>query len=158
MMRHRFRLAIGTAALGGAIALTGCAGASDGGSGDVSTAGSIEGTYRYTLEPVDGESLPGEFSDPADLASFPWVHTITLDDGVYRLAWRTRSESGTTKDGTYSVDDDTLVIDGFDDKGFPAHLELIFEVTPDGLVLTPGRGMSEGDAYVFTARPWERID
>lgn len=144
---------------GMSVAVAGCAADSAQSPGSERASNAIDGTYRYTLTREDAEAGPPAYRNPPRLRWFPWTNTITLDDGVYQLSWRTAVDSGTDLAGEFTVDADLLKIDGFDDAGRPFHWDLTFDVTADGdLVLTPSPDMHEDDVFVFTTHPWERID
>jgi len=117
----------------------------------------LDGTYRWTLTAADAvqHGTPSD-GTPAALATYPWVFTITIHNG----RWGLHHEEA---DGAY-VDCDspgcTLTVEGdtlhFKRNGTP----LTFTYTQDAngtLHLTGISPIEDGDNYVFSTEPWERI-
>lgn len=155
--RAAIAILISTASL----VLVGCSGSTSGAppteARPTSADPSMEGTYRWTL--TRSEAQAADWRRDADLATLPWTMTVTLDDGTYQLSWQDAEGAETDPVGEYRLDGDQLIVDGFDNNGMPVHMEFTYAVRSDGsLDLTPPPEMSTDDAFVFTSRPWERID
>ena len=62
-----------------------------------------------------------EDKSPKHLATFPWVFTMTLDDGKWTLAHREAGQPYTEGAGTYALDGDRLAFTWPQD-GYSPHL------------------------------------
>jgi TRAP-type C4-dicarboxylate transport system substrate-binding protein len=129
----------------------------DGGDVDAPAQVSVDGTYRWTLTEEDGRTNGGPVLDEAALATFPWIFTVTLEDGIWTMRHVDGDEGSFVDcaDCTYTIDGDTI---SFEQGG--AHLDFTF--TPDrsgNLQLEPfGPRVDPGGDFVMTTEPWERID
>ena len=129
-------------------------------SGDVSSdAGLLDGTYRWTLTGEDAlnHGLPQDRT-PEALATFPWMFTVTLNDGSWTMrndsADGTSVDCGTDDDCTYTLEGDYIV---FSQEG--ELLNFTFSVDADGtLHLAAQSSTSAGPAWVMATNPWERLD
>jgi hypothetical protein len=118
---------------------------------------SVDGTYRWTITEDDALTSHPDPLSPEDLATFPWVFTVTLEEGM----WFMRHYDGEGSfvdcgDCTYTIDDDTI---SFEQGG----VRLDFTFTSDehgNLHLEPSAGprADPGGDFVMTTKPWERLD
>jgi TRAP-type C4-dicarboxylate transport system substrate-binding protein len=118
---------------------------------DAATA-ALNGTYRWTLTADDAlaHGLPQD-KTPEALATFPWILTVSLDDGIW--TWPDECD---TDDCTFVVDGDRIV---FYWHKVGAVLKFTFTTDADGtLHLHPLAPMDPGDAFVWSTEPWEKID
>ena len=87
--------------------------ADDDGSSDTAAAKPLDGTYRWTITKDDAlvHGLPGD-KKPENLATFPWVFTMTMNAGTWELRHRdAEGESDDAGHGSYTVDGDQIVFD-----------------------------------------------
>jgi TRAP-type C4-dicarboxylate transport system substrate-binding protein len=106
----------------------------------------LDGTYTWTITPDD--AIANGFEDVAWL---PCTWTVRLNGGEWTMEESCASDIA---DGTYEVFRDRVVFTWF--NGF----EQAFAHTVDNdgtLTLTPEPGMPEGDAFVWSTKPWERV-
>jgi TRAP-type C4-dicarboxylate transport system substrate-binding protein len=118
---------------------------------DAATA-ALNGTYRWTLTKDDARAH-GAPSDktPEGMAFFPVILTVSLDDGIW--TWPDECD---TDDCTFVVDGDRIV---FYWHKVGAVLEFTFTTDADGtLHLYPLAPMDPGDVFVWSTKPWEKID
>jgi hypothetical protein len=112
------------------------------------TASPIDGTYQWTLTEADSRAH-GETPD----ASYPWVFTITLDQGAAQLHIEFANGSPEEHSGTYEVVGNRLT---FHTSGLTESFD--FTADADGnLQMTAVLPMDPGDVYVNTAKPWMLI-
>jgi TRAP-type transport system periplasmic protein len=117
-------------------------------------AGELSGTYRWTITKDDVAASKTEDKSPEHLATFPWMFTMTLDDGKWTLLHREAGQPSTEGPGTYAVDGNRL---SFTWDGNV----LTFMVAMDGkgsLHLRPVEPMEAGDQFVWATHPWTKID
>jgi hypothetical protein len=120
---------------------------------------SLNATYRWTLTEDDAQRVAESIASIGEqLATFPWVFTMTLQDGTWTMR---HDESGDawvdcdTDDCTYAVDGDHIVF-VWGPEGIA--LEFTFTVDDDGTVhLDPLDGVSADDGFVWSSQPWEPI-
>jgi TRAP-type C4-dicarboxylate transport system substrate-binding protein len=115
----------------------------------------LNGVYRWTLT-EDDALAHGNPSDktPESLATYPWIFTMTMTDGAWELRHRDGEGDWDDGSGPYTVDTDRVV---FDWNG--SLLEFTFTHDDDGtLHLEPAAPMNSGDMYVWSTKPWVRID
>jgi TRAP-type C4-dicarboxylate transport system substrate-binding protein len=126
--------------------LVGAADSTDEGDG----AGTLVGIYTWTLTADDAVSS-GE--DPAEMTWLPCTYVMSMDGGEWRLEEEC-SDSANVYGGTYEVFRDQVLFTWYDG------LELAFTYAVDGsnLVLTPEPGTPDTDAFVWSAKTWERVD
>jgi TRAP-type transport system periplasmic protein len=116
--------------------------------------GELSGTYRWTITKDDVAASKTEDKSPEHLATFPWMFTMTLDDGKWTLLHREAGQPSTEGPGTYAVDGNRL---SFTWDGNV----LTFMVAMDGkgsLHLRPVQPMDAGDQFVWATHPWTKID
>jgi len=118
-------------------------------------ASDLNGTYRWMITKDDALASPTEDKSAERLATFPWVFTMTLEDGTWTL---THTEAGQTlTDATgspYSISRDriTFTWEGYD-------LTFTFSVDDEGnLKVRPVEPMDAGDKFVWATHPWTKID
>jgi TRAP-type C4-dicarboxylate transport system substrate-binding protein len=119
-------------------------------------AGALSGTYRWTLTKDDVVASKTEDKSPEHLATFPWVFTMTLEDGTWTLAHREAGKPDTDGPGTYALDGDRLSFTWPQEGAV-----LTFTIVVDGkggLRLKPVQPMDAGDQFVWAAHPWTKID
>jgi TRAP-type C4-dicarboxylate transport system substrate-binding protein len=117
-------------------------------------ASELSGTYRWTITKDDVAASKTEDKSPEHLATFPWMFTMTLDDGKWTLLHREAGQPSTEGPGTYAVDGNRL---SFTWDGNV----LTFMVAMDGkgsLHLRPVQPMDAGDQFVWATHPWTKID
>jgi TRAP-type transport system periplasmic protein len=123
--------------------------------GDTRTApADLNGIYRWTITKEDVVASKTEDKSPEHLATFPWIFTMTLDDGKWTLSHREAGQPYTDGADTYTLKGDRL---SFTWDGNV----LIFTVAVDGkgnLHLRPVQPMNAGDQFVWTTHPWTKID
>ena len=113
----------------------------------------LNGTYRWTITRDDAlaNGTP-EVIRPENLATLPLIFTVTLDDGTCQLD----ADDGYSDTCTYVVDGDRMVVDWASGVG---PFEYTFTQADDGtLQFRPAGPMPDGDAFVGTTKPWEKID
>jgi TRAP-type C4-dicarboxylate transport system substrate-binding protein len=115
----------------------------------------LNGTYRWTITEEDAVASPTEDKSPEHLATFPWVMTITLQNGAWTLSNRSAEGNhleAAEKEFTVSGDRITFQWDG-------AELPFTFSVDGVGnLHLVPVEPMNAGDQFVWASHPWTKID
>jgi TRAP-type C4-dicarboxylate transport system substrate-binding protein len=123
--------------------------------GDTGTApADLNGIYRWTITKDDVVASKTEDKSPEHLATFPWIFTMTLDDGKWTLSHREAGQPYTDGVDTYTLKGDRL---SFTWDGNV----LTFTVAVDGkgnLHLRPVQPMNVGDQFVWATHPWTRID
>ena len=115
---------------------------------------SLDGTYRWTIT-KDDALAHGLASDkkPENLATMPWVFTMTMNDGTWALGNRDDQGAQEHDGGTYTVDGDQVVFNWNGDL-----LTFAFNVDGDGtLHLDPQPPMNPGDQFVWGTEPWTKI-
>jgi TRAP-type C4-dicarboxylate transport system substrate-binding protein len=114
-------------------------------------AAALNGTYRWTLTADDAIEHDQSEELVEELATSPWIFTVGLDDGIWTMAGECD-----TPDCTYAVYANTIV---FDWHKTGSVLEFTFTTDADGtLHLHPTGGMNPGDQFVWTTKPWEKLD
>jgi TRAP-type transport system periplasmic protein len=116
-------------------------------------AGDLNGTYRWTITKEDALASNPEDKSAEHLATFPWMFTMTLDDGKWTLSHREAGQPYTDGADTYTLKGDRLLFtwDGN---------VLTFAVAVDGkgnLHLRPVQPMDAGDQFVWATHPWTKI-
>jgi TRAP-type C4-dicarboxylate transport system substrate-binding protein len=123
--------------------------------GDTGTApADLNGIYRWTITKDDVIASKTEDKSPEDLATFPWIFTMTLDDGKWTLSHREAGQPYTDGADTYTLKGDRLSFTW--DRNV-----LTFTVAVDGkgnLHLRPVQPMNAGDQFVWATHPWTKID
>jgi hypothetical protein len=123
--------------------------------GDTGTApADLNGIYRWTITKDDALASTTEDKSPEHLATFPWMFTMTLDDGKWTLSHREAGQPYTDGADTYTLKGDRL---SFTWDGNV----LTFTVAVDGkgnLHLRPVQPMNVGDQFVWATHPWTKID
>ncbi len=72
----------------------------------------LNGTYRWTLTEADAlEHGPASLKTPEELAAFPYVQTVVLEDGIWSMVVGGYPPECDTDDCTYVVDGDRIVFD-----------------------------------------------
>jgi TRAP-type C4-dicarboxylate transport system substrate-binding protein len=125
--------------------------------GDTGTApADLNGIYRWTMTKQDALASTTEDKSPEHLATFPWMFTMTLDDGRWTLSHREAGQVFTDGADTYTLKGDRLSF-----TWSRVGMVLTFTVAVDGkgnLHLRPVQPMSVGDQFVWATHPWTRID
>jgi TRAP-type C4-dicarboxylate transport system substrate-binding protein len=115
----------------------------------------LNGVYRWTMTEEDAVASGTELTTPEALATYPWVMTLTLDDGTWALV--VRSEGMDKLDATdeeFEVAGDRIT---FNWDG--AQLVFTFSVDAEGnLELTPVEPMPAGDQFVWSTHPLAKIE
>jgi TRAP-type C4-dicarboxylate transport system substrate-binding protein len=122
--------------------------------------GALNGTYRWTITDEDAlaHGTPSDRTDEA-LADYPAVFTVTLHDGIW--AFHEVRPSGAkdecnTDDCTFAIDGDRITFNWARGSGV---LEFTFTADDDGtLHWQPEGRMPAGDVFIWTTKPWQRID
>jgi len=117
-------------------------------------AGDLNGIYRWTITKQDVVASKTEDKSPEHLATFPWMFTMTLDDGKWTLSHREAGQPYTDGADTYTLKGDQLAFtwDGN---------VLTFTVSVDGkgnLHLRPVQPMDAGNQFVWATHPWTKIN
>jgi TRAP-type transport system periplasmic protein len=117
-------------------------------------AGDLNGTYRWTITKQDVVASKTEDKSPEHLATFPWMFTMTLDDGKWTLSHREAGQPYTDGADTYTLKGNQLAFtwDGN---------VLTFTVSVDGkgnLHLRPVQPMDAGNQFVWATHPWTKIN
>ena len=116
----------------------------------------LDGTYRWTITSDDAlaHGTPGD-ETPENLATLPWVFTITMNNGTVQLKHHDAQGDQNDGDGRYTVDGDRIVFAWH----FAAATETFtYSVDDNGtLHLDPQLPMDSGDQFVMTTNPWEKI-
>jgi TRAP-type C4-dicarboxylate transport system substrate-binding protein len=121
---------------------------------------SLNGIYRWTLTGEDVLASPTEDKSAGHLATFPWVLTMTLQDGTWSF---THTEAGqpmtdASRD-TFSVAGDQISF-VWPEGGGPGYtVTFTFSVDDEGgLHLRPVGSMNPGEVFVWTTKPWTKIE
>ena len=116
----------------------------------------LNGTYRWTITEEDAlaNGTPAD-KTPENLATFPWVFTMTLQDGEWTLSNRAADGNWTGDPGmTYTVDGNRISMD----SGAWVNT-FTFTVGDDGSIeVTPVLPMEAGDKFVMATHPWTKIE
>jgi TRAP-type C4-dicarboxylate transport system substrate-binding protein len=116
----------------------------------------LNGTYRWTITKDDVVASKTEDKSAEHLATFPWMFTMTLDDGKWTLSHREAGQPYTEGPGTYALEGHRLSFT------WPqAGNVLAFTVAVDdksNLHLRPVQPMDAGDQFVWATHPWTKID
>jgi TRAP-type C4-dicarboxylate transport system substrate-binding protein len=115
----------------------------------------LNGIYRWTLTGEDAVASGTQPTTPENLATFPWVMTLTLDEGKWDLTVRSEGEDSLeATDEQFDVAGDRVT---FNWEG--AQLEFTFVVDEEGnLELTPVEPMEAGDQFVWATYPLVKIE
>jgi hypothetical protein len=115
----------------------------------------LNGVYRWTVTEEDAVASGTEPTTPEHLATFPWVMTLTLDEGTWALTVRSEGEDSLeATDEEFEVSGDRIK---FHWEG--AQLEFTFSVDSEGnLELTPVEPMPAGDQFVWSTYPLTKIE
>ena len=125
--------------------------------GTDTTATVLDGAYRWTLTAADAMAygLPND-KTPQSQATFPWVFTMTMDAGAWRLA-NIDGQGVANEDaghGSYTVEGDHVVFREADEV-----FDYTFSVDADGTVhLVAQPPISPGTAWVMATNPWTKTD
>lgn len=120
----------------------------------------LNGTYRWTLTTEDVLASPTEGKSAAHLATFPWIFTMTLQDGTWSF---THTEAGQpmtdASHDKFSVAGDRISF-VWPEGGGPGYtITFTFSVDDQGeLHLRPVPPMNPGEVFVWTTHPWTKID
>ena len=115
----------------------------------------LDGTYRWTITAADALTYgtPGD-KTPENQATFPWIFTVTMNDGHWTMKHRQADGDFDDGEGTYTVQGDRVVLDsvgGIVDT-------FAFEVDGEGTLHLTGQGGSDpGDVFVMATNPWTKI-
>ena len=121
----------------------------------VGVATPLDGTYRWTITAADALTYgtPGD-KTPENQATFPWIFTVTMNDGHWTMKHRQADGDFDDGEGTYTVQGDRVVLDsvgGIVDT-------FAFEVDGEGTLHLTGQGGSDpGDVFVMATNPWTKI-
>jgi TRAP-type C4-dicarboxylate transport system substrate-binding protein len=117
-------------------------------------ASDLNGTYRWTITKEDALASETEDKSPEHLAEFPWVFTMTLEDGTWKLTHTEVGEPYTDSPGdTYSIRGDRIIFDWED-----YILTFTFSVDDQGnLEVRPVEPMGAGEQFVWATHPWTKI-
>ena len=121
----------------------------------ISGASALDGTYQWTITEDDAlaHGTPDDRT-PENLATLPWTFRIEISEGAWTLVNTDSSGSHEEGRGTFTVADGTI---SFNWQGNT----LAFDVAVDehgSLRLTPRPPMDPGDQYVWSTKPWDRVD
>jgi TRAP-type transport system periplasmic protein len=120
------------------------------------TPGDLNGTYRWTITKQDAFASKTEDKSPEHLATFPWMFTMTLDNGTWTLSHREAGQVFTDGADTYTFEGDRL---SFTWPQEGTVLTFTFSVDDKGnLHLRPVEPMNAGDQFVWATHPWTKID
>ena len=114
----------------------------------------LDGTYRWTL--TEDDAVAHEPGGPRadELATFPWVFTMTMEAGTWELVNRAGDGTADAGHGSYTVDGDHIV---FHENA--EQFDYTFRVATDGTVhLVPQPPINPHTAWVFATNPWTKID
>jgi hypothetical protein len=114
----------------------------------------LNGVYRWTLTGEDAAASGTQPTTPENLATFPWVMTLTLDEGTWDLTVRSEGEDYVeASQEQFDVAGDRIT---FNWEG--AQLDFTFSVDAEGnLELTPVEPMEAGDQFVWSTYPLAKI-
>jgi TRAP-type C4-dicarboxylate transport system substrate-binding protein len=118
----------------------------------------LDGTYRWTLTTEDALAHGTANQTPEELATFPWVLTVTLDDGRWTMLFQSDSEEWIGCDSVdclYTVDGNRIVFDG-EPGGYVS--EFTFSSDENGNLQLQAASADAGAVFVMTTKPWERIN
>jgi TRAP-type transport system periplasmic protein len=119
-------------------------------------AGDLNGTYRWTITKQDVVASKTEDKSPEHLATFPWMFTMTLDDGTWTLSHREAGQPYTDGADTYALEGDRL---SFTWPQEGTVLTFTFSVDDKGnLHMRPVEPMDAGDQFVWATHVWTKID
>ena len=120
----------------------------------------VNGTYRWTLTADDVLASQTEEKSTAHLATFPWVFTMTLQDGTWTLTHTEAGQSLTDASAdSYVLAGDQITFEWNEGGGPADKLRFTFAVDSEGgLRLQPIEPMNTGDVFVWTTHSWTRID
>jgi TRAP-type C4-dicarboxylate transport system substrate-binding protein len=116
----------------------------------------LNGTYRWELTKDDALASPTEDKSPDHLATFPWIFTLTLEDGTSTLFldWGGGPSYYENPGAPYSVEGNRIT---FATGGVP--ITFTFTVDEDGnLHVEPVQPMGAGEEFVMATKPWTKIE
>jgi hypothetical protein len=162
-IKNRSPLAALVLIAGAAFVAAGCGG--DGGADDnaapveaqEAAPNELAGIYRWTLSKEDARANESESESPAHLATFPWIFTMTLNDGKWTLRHTEAGQASTDATADpYSVQGNRITFDWREEGQI---LIFTFSVEGEGdLHLQPVHPMNAGDQFVWATHPWTKID
>jgi TRAP-type C4-dicarboxylate transport system substrate-binding protein len=136
----------------------GCTGAAPAASagGPERVASDLNGIYRWTITSEDVLASVTEDKSPEHLATFPWVFTMTLEDGTWKLTHTEAGQPFTDNPGaSYSIEGDRISFD-WGEEGII--LTFTISAHEDGVLeLRPVEPMSAGEQFVWATHPWTKI-
>jgi TRAP-type C4-dicarboxylate transport system substrate-binding protein len=120
----------------------------------------LDGTYRWTITRDEAVSVADTIPEIRhQLATTPWIFTATLGNGLWTLRVDdaqnvTSVECDISDECSYAIDGDRVAFDWFGSV-----LEFTFTADENStLQLHPAGPMPAGDVFVWTTKPWQRID
>ncbi len=119
----------------------------------------LNGTYRWTVTEADARASGSpNLVSAENLAWWPAVATMTLDDGTWEIAWRgVDGQRVTDGPGKFEVDGDRITFDWPGPSG-SLILPFTFVVGDDGtLDLEPAEPMAPDDAFIWSFYDWQKI-
>jgi TRAP-type C4-dicarboxylate transport system substrate-binding protein len=150
------------AAATGVVVPADCSGVAPGQPGETGGAAPkyLNGIYRWTLTGEDVLASPTEDKSAGHLATFPWVLTMTLQDGTWSF---THTEAGQpmtdASHDKFSVAGDRISFHWPEGGGPGYTITFTFSVDDQGgLHLRPVPPMNPGEVFVWTTHPWTKID
>lgn len=120
----------------------------------------LNGTYRWTLTTEDVLASPTEDKSAGHLATFPWIFTMTLQDGTWSLTHTGAGQPFSDAPGDpFSVAGDQISF-VWPEGGGPGYtITFTFSVDDQGgLHLRPVEPMNPGEVFVWTTHPWTKIE
>lgn len=113
----------------------------------------LDGLYRWELTAEDAMAHGTADDKTAEAqASFPWVMTMKLEQGTWTMG---RDNSSETSSGTFTIDDGRITFDWPEER-----TTLVWSYVVDAagtLTLAPVDVDDEGDRFVWSTKPWQRI-
>jgi hypothetical protein len=119
-------------------------------------ASDLNGIYRWTITREDALASETEGKSPEHLATFPWVFTMTLEDGTWKLTHTEAGQPYTDSPGdSYSIQGDRI---SFDWGAEGTIITFTISAHEDGdLDLRPVEPMGAGEQFVWATHPWTKI-
>lgn len=110
-----------------------------------------DGTYTWTITRADGAADPGSAGN--DPASYPWVFTMDMHDGVVKI--KVTFAAGDPQEGTgsYEAADGKLTLH----FGGIAQVYAVEQEADGSLQLTAIDVKDPGDVFVNTVHPWTKV-
>jgi len=151
-----------TAAAPGLVVPPDCTGVAPGQPGEAggSAPKSLNGIYRWTLTGEDVLASTTEDKSAGHLATFPWIFTMTLQDGTWGLTHTEAGQPLTDAAGDmFAVAGDRISFVWPEGGGAGYTITFTFSVDDQGgLHLRPVEPMNPGEVFVWTTHPWTKID